>query len=154
MTELFNQKMRHSNGSWRRLSWWHALVVLPWLLGVIFFLYEGELYRNAATRQQKTFGTVTAHEPANHNRYGYTFTVEGRNYEGWQVPHDSEHWTVGQQVVVYYDAGDPGRNALSDLTAESDRIIGPVPLLVLGIITVVLVIVALRKRTRPRQTPA
>src|ERR1041384_5877520 len=120
MTELFEQKVRDAGSAWRRPSWWHALLVLPWLIGVVFFLYESEIYRNAATRQQTTFGPVTAHEPANHSRYGYTFTVEGLKYDGWQVPHDSEEWAVGQQVVVYYDAANPSRNTLRDFTAESD----------------------------------
>jgi len=152
MTELFEQQVRSAGRAWRRPSWWHALLVLPWLIGVVFFFYESQLYRNAARRQQITSGTVTAHEPANHSRYGYTFTVGGRRYEGWQVPHDSEEWTVGQQVVVYYDAADPTRNALRDFTTESDGIIAPVPMLVLGIVTAVLVIISLRRRARPRQS--
>jgi hypothetical protein len=153
MTELFEQKMRDAGNASRRPSWWHALLLLPFLIGAVFLLYEWVLYRNAATRQQTTFGTVTAHEPANHSRYGYTFTVEGRRYDGWQVPHDSEEWRVGQQVVVYYDAADPARNALRDFTTESDGIIAPVPVLVLGIVTAVLLIISLRRRAGPRQSP-
>jgi hypothetical protein len=126
---------------------------LPCLIGAVFLLYEWVLYRNAATRQQTTFGTVTAHEPSNHSRYGYTFTVGGRRYDGWQVPQDSERWTVGQQVVVYYDAADPTRNALRDLTTESDGIIAPMPVLVLGIVAVVMIIISKKRRSGSRKSP-
>lgn len=153
MTELFKQKVRAAGKPSRGPSWWPALLLLPCLIGAVFLLYEWVLDRNAAARQQTTFGTVTTHEPANHSRYGYTFTVKGRRYDGWQVPHNSEEWTVGQQVVVYYDAADPARNALRDFTTESDGIIAPVPVLVLSIVIVVLVMMSLRRRAGPRRSP-
>ena len=153
MTELFAQRVRDAGKASRHPSWWRALVVLPWVIGFVFIVYKSEVYRDVATRQQTTTGTVTAHEPANHSRYGYTFLVEGRRYDGWQIPVGSEEWTVGQQVVVYYDAADPTTNALRDFKAESDGIRAPLPLLVVGIITVVLLIVFLRRRAGPRQSP-
>jgi len=125
-------------------------MLLPCLIAAAFLLYEWVLYRNAATRQQTTLGTITAHEPANHSRYGYMFTVEGRRYDGWQIPQDSEEWKVGEQVVVYYDAGEPTRNGLKDLTTESDGIIAPIPVLAL-IITAVVLVISLRRKTATHQ---
>jgi hypothetical protein len=153
MTELFEQKVRDAANSWRQPSWWRALVVLPWVIGVLFILYKSEVYRDVATREQTTAGTITAHEPANHSRYGYTFMVEGRRYHGWQIPQGSEEWKVGQRVVVYYDAADPTTNALRDFTAEKDGIRASLPLLVAGIVTVVLLIIFLRRKAGSRQSP-
>lgn len=152
MTELFEQQVRDAVDAWRHPSWWHALVVLPWVIGVLFILYKSEVYRDVATRQQTTSGTITAHEPANHSRYGYTFIVEARRYHGWQIPQGSEEWTVGQRVVVYYDAADPTTNALRDFTAVNDDIRAPLPLLVVGIVTVVLLIIFLRRTAGSRQS--
>ena len=126
-------------------------MLLPFLLGAAFLLYEWVLYRNAAARQQTTFGTITAHEPSNHSRYVYTFTVDGRNYQGWQIPEDSEKWAVGQQVVVYYDRVDPSRNALKDLADESENVIAPLPLV--AVIITVILLISLRRKRGPRQTP-
>src|SRR5262252_8076303 len=116
MAKLSEKPERDTGKDWRRPTWRHSLLILPCVMWAGFLLYKLEVYRHAAKRQQTAFGTVTAHDPANHSRYGYTFTVTGRRYDGWQVPVDSEKWAVGQQVVVYYDAADPGRNSLEHFT--------------------------------------
>lgn len=120
---------------------------------MLLILYKSEVYRDVAKRQETTWGTITAHEPSNHNRYGCTFIVGGRRYDGWQIPQDSEEWTVEQRVVVYYDTADPTINALRDFTSENDGIRAPLPLLVVGIVTVVLLIMFLRRTAGTRQSP-
>src|SRR5689334_21273141 len=96
------------------LSWWRGFIVLPWVIGACFMVFESLHARDVASRQQKTIGEITAHDPANHSRYGYAFAVQGRLYSGWQVPEGRGDWKIGQQVVVYYDAADPSTNALRD----------------------------------------
>jgi hypothetical protein len=153
MIEFLKQRARETEEAWRRPSWGHLVVVLPWTIGVVFLTCEWVVWHNAATRQQTTFATVTAHDAANHSRYLYTFTVAGQTYDGSQIPDGAEAWTVGQQVVVYYDAADPTRNALHDFTAESDGILGPVPVLLLGIVAVIALIRSQRRKAAQRQSP-
>jgi hypothetical protein len=80
----------------------------------------------------------SAHEPANHNRYGYIFSVDGRSYTGWESPRKDE-LEIGKQVVVYYDPNDPAKNALTDFGELSIEKFGPIPTLMFGIGGVALV---------------
>ena len=109
-----------------------------------------------ALREQTTSGIITAHEPANHNRYGYTFKLNEKTYSGWQVPSDSEQFAVGQVVTVHYDPVDPNNNALVDFNELSWRAFGPVPFLAAAIASVALFVLerrrALRKTTGPVST--
>jgi|SRR5215469_10964801 len=66
-----------------------------------------------AKREQTTQGMIIAHEPANHNRYGYVFTVNGKTFNGWAIPL-KEDLEIGKQVFVYYDPQDPNENARTD----------------------------------------
>src|SRR5580658_10285424 len=71
--------------------------------------------RAVAKREQTVLGTSIAHEPANHNRYRYSFSVDGKPYSGWESPRKEEPH-IGQQLTVYYDPADPATNALTDFT--------------------------------------
>lgn len=64
-----------------------------------YFIDEWKVDRNIASRQQTTQGLITTHEPSNHNQYSYVFTVNGKNFTGWESPR-SEELDVGKRVVV------------------------------------------------------
>ena len=128
-------------------------MVLPWSIGLIFSVYSGLTDRAIATRQRTTGGAVTAHEPANHNRYGYFFSVNGKSYVGWESPRKNE-FEIGQHVLVFYDPNDPTKNALTDFGDLSLEKFGPIPLLTIGIGTVALVIFWQRRKNLAVAKPA
>jgi hypothetical protein len=99
-------------GSLSHPSWWNLLVTLPWSVGLVLLVDSGISDRMIAKRQRTTQGSITAHEPANHNRYGYVFSVNGKSYTGWESPRKDE-LQIGKQVLVYYDPSDPAKNALA-----------------------------------------
>src|SRR5579871_4881015 len=117
---------------WRNPSWWNLLIFLPWVLGVAFCAYEYNVDRTIAAREQTVTGIVTAHEPAKHNRYGYTFVVQGKQYNGWETPQHAEP-VIGQQVLVYYDTLNPKKNALTGFDELSTGSLGPIPFVLVGI---------------------
>lgn len=111
-----------------------------------------------ATRQRTTTGVIIAHEPANHNRYGYRFDAQGRDYLGWETPPAAEP-RIGQEVTVYYDNRDPTDNALTDFADLRDRARAEVFVLMLLIVAVSGGLVALefslsrRQRYRLKRQP-
>jgi hypothetical protein len=115
---------------------------------LIFLVHEASLDRAVAKREQTTPGVVTAHEPANHNRYSYGFSVGGNAYTGWQIPRNDE-LQVGKRVIVYYDPSDPNINALTDFDELSTNVLGPAPILVLGIGAMAFFIFRQRRRKVP-----
>jgi hypothetical protein len=58
--------------------------MFPWILGTILLVYEWNVDRKIAGREQTTQGVITAHEPENHNRFGYVFTVNSKSFNGWE----------------------------------------------------------------------
>lgn len=106
--------------TWRHPSWWSLLIFLPWVLGSTVAIRGLVEDRTIAQREKTTTGTVTAHEPANHNRYGYSFTVDGRTYSGWSSLSRSRP-RIGQQIAVFYDPLDPTKNSLIHF-ADLDRV--------------------------------
>jgi hypothetical protein len=131
--------------NWR--SWWNLLVVLPWAFGLILSIHDWKINREIAQREQVTRGTITTHEPSNHNRYGYVFSVGGKSYTGWESPRRNE-FEISKEVRVYFDPNDPAKNALTEFNDRSIQSLGPVPLLMIGIGGVALVIL-LRRRKNP-----
>ena len=129
-------------------SWWNLLIVLPWAIGVVLAIHELGNDRTIAQREKTTNGRIAAHEPANHNRYGYSFSVNGKSYSGWESP-GKEEPHIGQQVTVFYDPVDPARNALTDFADLEMDSLGPVPVLLFGIGAVALFIRYRRRRARP-----
>ena len=137
---------------WYSLRWSVFILAAGWVIvAVTFFVYPWYKDRAVAARQQTASGTIVAHEPSNHDRYGYTFSVNQKTFSGWQVPHDDDQFTVGQIVTVHYDPLDPNNSALEDFTELGDRDLGPVPLLIAAIPLVGL-IEFLRRRGKPKST--
>jgi Protein of unknown function (DUF3592) len=143
-----DEMVARSSRSWNHPKWWNLLVVLPWLLGLAFLIQESRTESRIAARQQTTSGIVTAHEPANHNRYGYKFEVNDKTYTGWQSPGNAE-LSIGKQVIVFYDPQNPSRSALTDFHDLSRSSLGPVPMLLFGIGAITLFILS---RRRPNKT--
>src|SRR5688500_8071315 len=77
---------------WHHPSWWMLMIATPLMIGAASCLYGWYSDRAVALRQQTTPGTIVAHEPANHNRYGYTFNVNDKTYIDWQVPYGGEQF--------------------------------------------------------------
>ena len=136
--------------AWERPSWWNLLIVLPWAIGLVLIIGEWRTDVQVAKRQQTTSGTVTTHEPANHNQYVYKFEVSGTSYTGRQSPKGDE-LSLGKQVVVFYDPQNPSKNALSDFHDVSTSALGPVPMLCFGIGALTVFIFYRRRRTPPRK---
>jgi hypothetical protein len=122
-------------------------MTVPWIIGILFLVYWWKADREVAVREQTAQGIIVSHEPANHNRYGYTFSVNGKTFNGWETPRKNEP-QIGDRVIVYYDPLDPNKNALTDFDDLSLEILGPVPMLLLGIGAVASYIWIRRRRNR------
>jgi hypothetical protein len=130
-----------------RRWWWNLFVLTPWVLGAMLLISDWWGDRSIAERQQTAPGTIVAHEPNNHDRYGYSFIIAGKSHAGWHVPTGNEQPTIGQSVTVYYDPRDPDTNALVDFGERARRSLGPVPFLIGGSGLIALVILIRRRST-------
>jgi hypothetical protein len=120
MLREMGQFLKDVNPRKTRPSWWNMLVAIP-LLGVSTSLfYSARSDWDVAKRQQITWGIVKTHEPSKHDRYGYSFTVNGHAFTGWtgSANHDLH---IGQTVIVYYDPVDPANNMPGDFRGAGDR---------------------------------
>ena len=150
--------LRHMNDitgrstvSWHRPIWRLLIIAAPLIIAVTFFTYGWYVDRVVARREQTTSGTIVAHEPANHDRYGYTFSVNNQTYSGWQIPRDGDQFAIGQVVTVHYDPLNPNNSALVDFHELSYRAFAPVPLLVAVILYLALLMFE-RRRVARRST--
>jgi len=121
---LENQIAEDRDDPWTNPSWSSLLVVMPWLIGSIALMWGAIANHNLAAREKTITGAITAHEPANHNTYVYTFAIEGKAYTGRQIP-DKRKLAIGQQVCVYYDPRDPAKNSLIDFDEVAMGNLGP-----------------------------
>ena len=133
------------------MSWWNLFVLwpIPFLLAYSFYTQQIDL--QIAKRQQTTVATINAHDPPNHDRYGYIFPVSGRTFTGWAYPNDKRDFSMGEQVIVYYDPSDPTRNSASDFYSVSTRDLFFVPFCLLAMVAMPLVIF-FQRRARLRAT--
>ena len=130
-----------------RLSWWTMLVVSPMIIGIVFGIYMARGNWAIAKRQQTAYGTISAHQPSNHDRYQYTFLADGRPYTGSETRAKNE-LELGQRVLVYYDPANPAQNALTDFAVFGDRNLIPIPLFLISA-AVMAMVIALTRRFRP-----
>lgn len=140
--------LKRFDRTWSRPSWWNLLVVLPWAAGGAWAIHDWAVDRTVAQREKITTGTITGHEPANHNRYAYGFSVNNESYTGWETPTKQEPH-IGQRVTVFYDPVDPTKNALTDFADLEIENLGPVPMVLFGIGAVALFIHYRRRHARP-----
>lgn len=141
------QRVDQALKGWENPSWWRLYVALPWTLGVILGVYQWNVNRHIASREQTTQGIITAHEPENHNRFGYSFTVAGRRFTGWDSPVD-DGLEIGRSVLVYYDPANPDTNALTEFGERGLSSLGPAPLLLFGVGTISWLITTRRRKLR------
>lgn len=120
---------------WENPPWSHALVVLPFLVGLVLIAGEVRRDRAIAARERTTHGTIVSNDPGNHNSYEYAYTVGGRTYRAWQIPYRIQ-WRIGEQVVVYYDSANPAVSSLTTFAERSDFEARPIPALLIGIVLV------------------
>jgi hypothetical protein len=92
---------------------------LPLILAVFSFA-GAHKYANVVPRQDSTRGIIMEHEPKNHDRYRYSFRLEGRDYTGWDSP-SSGNFQIGESVWVYYDRLQPSNNNLNGFVMGRDR---------------------------------
>jgi hypothetical protein len=149
ISKIFDEMQERVAQRWRQLSWWNLLIVLPWVAGAALAIHTWTVDRAVAEREQTVLGTITAHEPTHHNRYGYKFSVHGKSYTGWESPRKEEPH-LGQRVTVYYDPNDPARNALSDFNDLKVESLGPLPLLLFGV-GAVAYLIHRRRRRNPKK---
>jgi hypothetical protein len=136
---------RNAARTWASPSWWKLFVGVPWTIGVILSIHEWKVERDIAGHEQTTHGVITVHEPKNHNRYGYVFSVGQKTFGGWASPKNDE-LEIGKQVLIYYDPRDPNKNALTDFGELSINSLGPVPTMLFGIGAVAWYISSQRRR--------
>lgn len=151
ITDRLEQRLER----WKNPSWWKLLICFPWAVGVALAIYMYTVDRAIAMREMSAIGVITAHDPPNHNRYGYSFVVQGKSYSGWQTPSRSEP-VIGEHVVVYYDPLNPDKNSLVDFQELSSSGFGFGTFALVGIGTVTTIIFVLRRHhqtslSRPTQ---
>jgi hypothetical protein len=143
ISDVINELSSRTAGAWSPPSWRNLLITVPWVIGLIFFLYSAASDQAIAGREQTTYGIIRTHEPANHNRFGYDFSINGKLYTGWQIP--AHEFEIGQRVLVYYDPLDPTTSSLNSFARIADQSLGPAIFCAVGI-TAVVVIIFVRRR--------
>lgn len=119
---------RTARERWREVpSWWHLLVVWPFVLGIVLAVYESRVDQAIASRQNTTVGLLSSQDPGNHNCFRYSFSVSAKSYSGCQTPRDVNA-KPGRQVLVYYDPLDPSVNSLSSFNDRSGSALEFVPI--------------------------
>jgi hypothetical protein len=151
VSDAIDAYMRRVAKDWNPPSWWALLVTVPWMIGVAFGIWGFVSGQKIAGRQQTTYGIVRAHEPANHNSYGYEFVVNGKVFTGWQIP--KLDYEIGQGVRLYYDPLDPTRNSLYSFDEDAGQNLGLVSSCAFGIAAFAVVIFVTR-RAHARRSPA
>ena len=100
---------------WNRpLSWWNLAALAPVLFFLLLSVHSSWKVAQAAARQQTAIGIIDGHDPPNHDRYSYTFTVHGNQWTGWASPNDKRNFFLGQRIVIYFDPIDPSENSAYD----------------------------------------
>ena len=143
VSDVVDQLTRRIARDWNPPSWKALLITFPWVIGLVFFSYSSVLQRAVAGREHTTPGVIRTHDPANHNSFGYEFSVNGKLYAGSQIP--SGEYEIGQRVLVYYDPLNPKTSSLDSFSRAADQSLGPVFLCSILTATTVVIIFVLRR---------
>lgn len=144
MREVIEGFMNRLAKQWSPPSWRNLLITLPWAIGLVFLLYSSTFHKKIAGREQVAYGTIRTHEPGNHDRFGYGFSVGEKSYTGWQIP--TRDYKIGQSVQVFYDPLNPETNSLDSFSEASDQNLGPTLLCASGIVGVAFIIFHMRRK--------
>jgi hypothetical protein len=153
LAEFWEDRKQAGKASWENPSWWELLVLILPLAALIFLVHENLKRVEIAERQRNASAVVAMHDPPNHDRYGYRFLVNGKPFTGWAYPHDNVDYSVGEQLLVYYDPSDPSENS-PDNYGEVER---DFPMRVCFILIVMIVVptqIYFRWRTYKRVRPS
>jgi hypothetical protein len=133
--------------SWRRLSCFNLIMVLPWVIGAVVLLGQWHVYSRAADRQIMTTGLVTA--VGRGNRVNYQFTYANHVYSAMETPVGNQRVpSSGEKITVYYDPQDPAVSGITDLHEKSMGLWGPVPFLIIASSVVTFLILRRIRATR------
>lgn len=125
--------------SWANTPKRFLILVIPWLVGVIGGIWAVMANHEIALRERTIIGTIVAHEPAGRNTSVYNFSIDNKVYKGQEL--GSDHKTIGEQVIVYYDPANPERNRLKDFNEEALGLLGPVSfVLILSVAGIFLIV--------------
>lgn len=115
-------------------SWWNLLILLPVLAMLAWGITSATTSSRIAERQRIVNGTIDSHDPSNHDRYGYKFLVDGKQYTGWAYPSSNIDYSVGERISVFYDPINPTQNMPSSfgVLTSGDLMFFPFCLLILG----------------------
>jgi hypothetical protein len=97
ISDVINELTSRTARVWSPPSWWNLLIALPWVIGLVFLLFSSASDQAIAGRERTTYGIIRTHEPENHNRFGYEFSVSGKLFTGWQIP--MTDFKIGQKVL-------------------------------------------------------
>lgn len=111
-------------------SWWNLLAIWPLLFFFIWTLHQWSYDKNTASRERIAEATVTSHDPHNHDRYGYTFVIEGKTYSGWAYPGTKLDFHVSEILDVYYDPLNPAENGIESFQDKAIGELGFVPFII------------------------
>ena len=119
ISETLNLWKEDQAKGWNNPSWWNLLVLWP-IPFVLFFCIRASVQdRTTARRQVATSAVIVSHDPPNHDRYGYSFKVSGKQYGGWAYPGGKHNYSIGEQVLVYFDPLNPTKNSADDFDSVS-----------------------------------
>jgi hypothetical protein len=133
---------------WNNPSWWNLMAVWPLPFILAFCLYQSHLDRQIAVRQQVVEAHIVTHDPPNHDRYGYEFSLAGKTYMGWVYPNSVDSYSIGQNIAIYYDPIDPTKNSGSDFAHVSANDLFFVPFCLAALISLPVFIDVRRRNWR------
>jgi hypothetical protein len=129
-------------------SWWNLFALAPILFFLIICVRSWKNDAQIAKRQQTTIGQIDRHDPPNHDRYGYTFSVNGKKFTGWANPTDRRSFSVGERIVIYYDPMHPTENSAYDYNEVNPGGVVFIGWLVMGCAFIPLVIFLQRRASK------
>jgi hypothetical protein len=151
MGNIFIKRIDEMERAWQNPSWRILWITLPLIIGSSCLIYKWKADQSIAERQQTALATIVKHDAANHNSYIYTFIAGEKSYSGYDSPSKSE-MQIGQQIMVYYDPINPGKNAFVDFKEQSYEDLGSVPMFTIPIMIVALLIFFRRRAARKNCT--
>jgi hypothetical protein len=106
--------MKSHNSLWRAVPG-----LLFFVFSACFFGFKAAGEKDAASREQTSFGLVTGCKDSTRgaNYCHYTFSAGDEQYRG--VSQAASDVVFGQTMTVYYDSQDPTINALEDFSEKS-----------------------------------
>jgi len=126
--------LRRQDSKARPYSWWNLLVLWPIPFVLFFCIHASDSDLKIAQRQKIAIAKINTHDPPNHDRYGYFFYLNQKQYTGWAYPDEKRDFSIGESVAVHYDPLNPSRNSVDDYYAVNLRDLFFVPFCILVLV--------------------